>query len=115
MIAKHTPFESLGRFFPGYVQYAGTTNRAGRRRVLCFVTTAGVLGASATFSRAEAFNTALSAEQSALEYKPGRTAADTLKNVLKARGFPVSSSADEVDDNTATALARELKLRVTHA
>lgn len=90
-----------GSFYPAYVQYAGTTNRAGRRRVLCFLTVSGVIGASASFSRAEAQENAHRAERGMNTFTPGANPGDTIKNYLRSIGFPVRSANDELDDHTA--------------
>lgn len=111
MITSQDPrpvFERAGKFFPGIVQSAGTSTRKGRRRVLCFVTNNGTLGASARFSLYEAYENAMRAERGLTPLPAqGRTVAETITNLLKLRGFPVRSSNDELDDTAASALARE--------
>jgi len=73
------------------------------RRVLVFVTRDGKVGASKCFSRKQAFNRAT--------VKPvpvGSTMAETLLAIMRSKGFPVVSEADELDDKTARAIEKEV-------
>lgn len=101
------PFEDDGRFYAGHIKVGGH-----KRRCLCFVPhTAPTVGASASFSRAEAYHTAMRAAAGTLspiiEVPPTVTA--MLTAIIRHRGFPVKHLCDdvEIDETTAGYLARE--------
>lgn len=101
------PFENHGSFFPGFVAASPTASRRHRRRVLCFVTRNGVVGASPSFNKAEAFRRAQSAELGELPVPNAPSPDAFLTTLLAVRGFPVRSPDDCVDDKTAAFLMKE--------
>jgi len=107
------PFESDGSFYCGHVQRAGTESRRYRRRIMCFVTKRGFVGASADFIKPIAFANAMNAQRVAdrasLVSKGALMFPETLTTVLRKRGFPVRNSDDGIDEDTARYLSAECK------
>lgn len=105
MTNTRTPYETFGRFWPGKVN---------GRRILCFALMTGpkpVLGASKTFSRSEAFQTAQRAAAGELPVPFAQpNVGATLAAVLALRGLPVRSGRDEIDDETAEMISREFSV-----
>ena len=101
------PFELDGEFFPGHVKHRDRRGRVVKRRMLCFVRRDNsVVGASASFSRAEAYHAA--SRSTVPDPQPSKGL--TLAVLLKARGFPIHSPADqtvEIDDRSAEAVRKE--------
>lgn len=88
------PYELEGRFFVA---------KLNKRRHLCFQRNDGTLGASASFSRREAYENA--------RPKPvpdAGTLEDTFTAVLRARGFVVTGSHPEMNEPLADAVENML-------
>lgn len=108
---NRTPFETDGHFYAGHVKHRGYDGRTVKRRCLCFALSAGIVGASVNFSRAEAYHTAKRAASGALplpDVQPN--AGSQLAAVLQARGFPIRDVRDsdlEIDETTAELVGKE--------
>jgi hypothetical protein len=109
------PFEEDGTFYAGHVKHRGYGGKVVKRRCLCFALAASsVVGASVNFSRAEAYHTAVRANDGTLPALPAPHA-DTPRShiisaILQMRGFPINSFTDptvEIDETTAIALGKE--------
>lgn len=109
---NHRPYEEYGRFYAGRV-FRDSSSTGKGRRVLCFVTNDGAVGASACFSRSEAFTNARRAGLGQVAFRFGTSAADTLASYLAAVGFPVRSATDSLDDESGRAVLNQLKNTLT--
>lgn len=108
---KTKSYNDDGEFYAGYVSAVAASTRSSRRRVLCFATHAGFVGASVNFEREEAYRAATQAERGLLPVPSGSNQALLITRLLKQRGFPVKTPNDYVDDRTAEFILREFAAR----